>query len=82
MQLKTFNLNKAISPNSIPVTILKEIKKEISEPLSTLIHLSFDTSDFPNCLKLAKVIYQSIRKKFNRNAINIGQFLSCQILVN
>ena len=46
----------AIGPNSIPVTILKEIKKEISEPMSTLINLSFDTGDFPNCLKLAKVI--------------------------
>ena len=53
MRLKTFNLSKAISPNSIPVTILKEIKKEISEPLSTLINLSFDTGDFPNHLKLA-----------------------------
>ena len=46
----------AIGPNSIPVTILKEIKKEISELMSTLINLSFDTGDFPNCLKLAKVI--------------------------
>ena len=53
---KTFNLNKAIGPNSIPVTILKEIKKEISEPLSSLINLSFDTGDFTNCLKLVKVI--------------------------
>ena len=31
-------------------------KKEISEPLSTLINLSFDTGDFRNCLKLAKVM--------------------------
>ena len=54
--IKAFNLNMAIGPNSIPVTILKEIKKEISEPMSTLINLSFDTGDFPNCLKLAKVI--------------------------
>ena len=53
--IKTFNLNKAIGPNNIPVIILKEIKKEISEPLSTIINLSFDTGDFPNCLKLAKV---------------------------
>ena len=29
--IKTFNLNKAIGPNSIPVIILKEIKKEISK---------------------------------------------------
>ena len=31
-------------------------KKEISEPSSTLINLSFDTGDFRNCLKLAKVM--------------------------
>ena len=54
--MKTFNLNKARGPNSIPLIILKEIKKEISEPLSTLINLSFNTGDFPSCLKLAKVI--------------------------
>ena len=54
--IKTFNLNKAIGPNSIPVTRSKEIKKEIFEPLSTLINLLIDTGDFPNCLKLAKVI--------------------------
>ena len=54
--IKTFNLNKATGPNSISVIILKEIEKEISEPLSTLINLSFNTDDFPNCLKLAKVI--------------------------
>ena len=54
--IKAFNLNKAIGPNSIPVIILKETKKEISEPLSTLINLSFDTGDFPSYLKLAKVI--------------------------
>ena len=50
--IKTFNLKKAIGPNSIPVII----PKEISEPSSTLINLSFDTGDFRNCLKLAKVI--------------------------
>ena len=62
--IKAFNLNKAIGPNSIPVTILKEIKKEILESLSTLINLSFDTADFLNCLKLAKVI--PVHKKGDR----------------
>ena len=45
--IKTFNLNKAAGPNSIPVIILKEIKTEISE---------LNTGHFPNCVKLAKVI--------------------------
>ena len=66
--INAFNLNKAIVPNSIPVIILKEIKKEISEPLSTLINLLFNTGDFPNCLKLAKVI--PVYKKGNQQECN------------
>ena len=66
--IKTFNLNKAIGPNIIPVTILKEIKKEILEPLSTLLNLSFDTADFLNCLKLANVI--PIYKKGDQQECN------------
>ena len=69
--IKTSNLNKATGPNSIPVIIFREIKKEISEPLSILINLSFNTGDFPNCLNLLKVI-PVIRKEINRNAITIG----------
>ena len=37
-ELKTFNLNKVSGPNSIPVKILKDMKSEISVPLSTLIN--------------------------------------------
>ena len=48
---KTFNLNKAIGPNSLPAKMLKDAKNEISEPLCTLINLSFDTGAF---LKLSK----------------------------
>ena len=66
--INAFNLNKAIVPNIIPVIILKEIKKEISEPLSTLINLLFNTGDFPNCLKLAKVI--PVYKKGNQQECN------------
>ena len=62
--INAFNLNKAIVPNSIPVIILKEI----SEPLSTLINLLFNTGDFPNCLKLAKVI--PVYKKGNQQECN------------
>ena len=66
--INAFNLNKAIVPNSIPVIILKEMKKEISEPLSTLINLLFNTGDFPNCLKSAKVI--PVYKKGNQQECN------------
>ena len=54
--LKTFNLNKAIGPNSIPVKIIKDLKNEIFEPLFTLRNLSFNTGIFSNSPKLARVI--------------------------
>ena len=37
--LKTFNLNKAVGPTSLPIKILKDLKSEITEPLSNLINL-------------------------------------------
>ena len=55
-ELKTFNLDKASGPNSIPVKILKDMKSEISVPLSTLTNLSFHTGIFSSSLKLARVM--------------------------
>ena len=40
----------------MPVKILKYFKKELSEPRTKLINLSFSTGQFPNSLKVAKVI--------------------------
>ena len=54
-ELKIFNVNKANGPNSTPVKILKDIKSEISVPLSTLTNLSFKTEIFRSSLKLASV---------------------------
>ena len=55
--LKTFNVNKANQPNSTPMKILiKDMKKEISVPLFTLINLSFNTGIFAGSLKLATVM--------------------------
>ena len=36
------------------MAILKDLKNEISKPLSTLTNLSFDTEIFPDSLKLFK----------------------------
>ena len=66
--LKTFNLNKAIGPNSLSIEILMDLKSEISEPLSNLIYLSLNTGVFPNSLKLAKVI--PVIKKSNQQECN------------
>ena len=38
------------------MNILKDMKSEISVPLSTLINLSFNTGIFPGSLKLARVM--------------------------
>ena len=51
-ELNTFNVNKASGPNSIPVKILNDMKREISLTLSALTNLSFHTGIFP---KLSKV---------------------------
>ena len=66
--LKTFNLNKAIGPNSLPVKILKDLKSEITGPWCTLVNLLFNTGVFWNSLKLAKII--SIFKKGNQKECN------------
>ena len=36
------------------MAVLKDLKNEISKPLSTLTNLSFDTEIFPDSLKLFK----------------------------
>ena len=53
--LKTFNLNKASGPNSIPAKILKDMKSKMAVPLSTLTNLSFHI-EMPSSLTLARVM--------------------------
>ena len=67
-EFKTFNLNKANGPNSIPVKILMDMKSETSVPLSTLTDLSFHTRIFPSSLKLARVM--PIFKKGDQQGYN------------
>ena len=43
--------DKACGPNSIPISILKTFKKELSKPLSDIINLSFSTGAFPETMK-------------------------------
>ena len=54
--IQTLSLNKSTAPNSIPTSILKKIKDEISIPLSAIISNSFKNRIFPNLLKSAQVI--------------------------
>ena len=47
---------KSTGPNGIPVFILKAFKDFFSHWLSKLINLCFETGEFPDLLKTAKVI--------------------------
>ena len=50
------NPNKSTGPNGIPVFILKSFKDFFSFWLSKLINLCYENGEFPELLKLAKVI--------------------------
>ena len=54
--IQTLSSNKSTGPNSIPMSILKKIKNEISISLSAIINNSFENGIFPNLLKSAQVI--------------------------
>ena len=45
--IQTVSLNKSIGRNSIPMSILKKIKNEISIPLLPIINNSFENGIFP-----------------------------------
>ena len=47
---------KASGPNSIPSEIFKLIKANICHPLTELINMSFATGEYPDKLKVAKVV--------------------------
>ena len=54
--MQTLSSNNSTGPNSMPTSILKEIKNEISTPLSAIINNSFKNGISPNLLKSSKVI--------------------------
>ena len=54
--ISNMKIGKASGPNSIPSSVLKNLKNEISKPLSILFNLSFSTGVFPNILKTSSVL--------------------------
>ena len=48
--------NKALGPKSIPLRMFKPIADIISTPLCAIINSSFSTGEFPELLKIAKVL--------------------------
>ena len=59
----SFDLNKSLGPNSIPIYILKISNLFFSHKLSDIANLCFETGVFPDLCKVAKVI--PIYKKEN-----------------
>ena len=54
--INSFDINKSVGPNSIPVHILKIYKDFFSKNLCEIVNLSFITGIFPDLCKLAKII--------------------------
>ena len=50
--ISSFYLNKALGTNSVPRKTLKDLKNELSKPLTILINLTFSLGIFLNCSKI------------------------------
>ena len=76
--IQTLSLNKSTGPNSIPTSILKEIKNDVSIPLSAIINNSFENGISPNLLKSAQVI--PVFK--NRSRLSCNNYRPISLLSN
>ena len=68
--INSLSPSKASGPNSIPPNILSLLNIDISNILSKIINLSFETGIFPSSLKLVKVIPVYKNKGSNTNFNN------------
>ena len=59
------NLKKSAGYDGLNSVLIKQIKKNISVPLSILLNKSLISGEFPDLMKLAKVI--PVYKKSNKN---------------
>ena len=79
--ISSFYLNKALGPNSLPMKILKDLKKELSKQLTIVINLTFSLAIFSNCLKITKGI--PVFEKGDSKSFTItDQFPFCPISGN
>ena len=69
--IQTLGSNKSTGPNSIPSSILKKIKNEISIPLSAIINNSFENGIFPN-LSGSRIIKLDVRCTIESNRMSIS----------
>ena len=52
---RSLNTKKSIGPYSIPVFLFKILSRHIAQPLAKIVNASFETSTFPDKLKVGKV---------------------------
>ena len=71
-------MGKSSGPNSIPVDILKLVKKEISIPLSKIFNLSMNTGIHPELFRIAMTI--PIYKKGSK--LEVGNYRPISLLSN
>ena len=62
--IKSTDTTKSTGPNSIPNKIIKSISTSISTPISNLCNHSFSTGNYPDILKISKVI--PLHKKYSK----------------
>ena len=76
--ISSLDSTKAVGPNSIPTTILKLLKNDISCQLTDIFKMLFTSGVFPSTLKIAKVV--PVNKKDSKldfsNYRPISSFLS------
>ena len=54
--INNFNTSKSVGPNSVLPGILNKVSGILSEPISKICNISFQTGIFPDPLKLSKII--------------------------
>ena len=70
-KLKELNPNKAQGPDSIPPRVLREIHKEIAEPLTILFQKTIDSGEISKELKTAEVTAKLILRKVIEQTLEI-----------
>ena len=77
--IANLNSSKSIGPHSIPINILKIVKRHNSHPLVEIVNQSFLKGTFQSKLKVAKIV-PVFKRKTQRLGPTIGQFPYCQFL--
>ena len=76
--IKVSDTLKSTGPNSIPNKIIKQISTSVSIPIANICNNSFSTGNYPNVLKISKVI--PIHKKDSK--LTVSNYRPISLLSN